>query len=494
MSPSLQAPQTATPTNNGTMQFMQQHQQQQPLRLQLVQILPNGQQVYMSATEPAPPPLQLQTLYIPQPHAHMVPNQVMSSSSISTSSAFSSNHSSMSNGNNGLNSQTRASVSPPPPHLYAPRSPSSANHGLSDGTYSPASDHSYPSVTVNSRSSRDKGRGSKQRRSSTTRSGGGRDGTSSNGHEQPRDAIWDEFRSASSKGRDWTIQRIQGHVVDFCRDQNGSRFIQQRLEAGSPLEQHLVAQEVVPAIVLLRNDVFGNYVVQKLLEYGTVETKRAIGATMQGEMRTLSLQMYGCRIVQKALETLDDDDLVLLVHELHGSVASCMHDQNGNHVIQKCIEVFGMRARQAASRGDRDRALQISSQMDFIINAVLANATMLSCHPYGCRVVQRILEHATPEKTILVLNTVRPSHQRLLDDQYGNFVIQHVLQYGRQEDRDSIVQVVRDRGLLNLARQKFASNVVEKLLKHGNDHQRRAIVREMLQVRNKKVCETNSMT
>jgi pumilio RNA-binding family len=270
-------------------------------------------------------------------------------------------------------------------------------------------------------------------------------------------------------------------VEDFCRDQNGSRFIQQRLETGNPLEQHFVAQEVVPAIFSLRNDVFGNYVVQKLLEYGTTETKRAICATLQGQLRTMSLQMYGCRIVQKALETLDDADLVLLVRELHGAVASC--DPNGNHVIQKCVEVFGTRARQAAAMGDHDRAQLMSSQMDFVIDAVLANATVLSCHPYGCRVVQRILEHATEPKTILVLNEVRKSHHRLLDDPYGNFVIQHVLQYGRVQDRDSIVQVVRDSGLLNLARQKFASNVVEKLLKHGNGDQRCAIVREMLQVR-----------
>jgi hypothetical protein len=36
--------------------------------------------------------------------------------------------------------------------------------------------------------------------------------------------------------------------------------------------------------------------------------------------------------------------------------------------------------------------------------------------------------------------------------------------------------------LLCLSRQKFASNVVEKLLKYGNERHRCAIVREMLKV------------
>lgn len=70
----------------------------------------------------------------------------------------------------------------------------------------------------------------------------------------------------------------------------------------------------------------------------------------------------------------------------------------------------------------------------------------------------------------------------MLDDQYGNYVIQHVLQYGRHEDRESVMHIVIANGLLQLSKQKFASNVVEKLLKYGTPNQRNILVREMLQV------------
>ena len=81
--------------------------------------------------------------------------------------------------------------------------------------------------------------------------------------------------------------------MEFCQDQNGSRFIQQRLEVGDASEQRVVMNEVLPAIHRLRNDVFGNYVVQKLLEFGTPQMKSDIRDTLQGEMLQLSLQMYG---------------------------------------------------------------------------------------------------------------------------------------------------------------------------------------------------------
>jgi pumilio RNA-binding family len=326
--------------------------------------------------------------------------------------------------------------------------------------------------------SRPREKGGRSRRGIGTRGGRGGDvkcvvPTSS--------VLLEEFRSA--KSRDWTMRRIEGYVVEFCQDQSGSRFIQQRLEMGDPVEQQIVIKEVLPAIRRLRNDVFGNYVIQKLLDFGTSKMKTEIRDTLEGEMLPLSLQMYGCRVVQKSLETLDEEDLPRLLQEFRSDVLSCIHDQNGNHVIQKCIEILNCRANKAESLGDSHRAIFLREQIDFVVDDVLANATTLSCHPYGCRVLQRILEHCTEYKKTAILDEIKRCHRALLDDQYGNYVIQHVLQYGREEDRDSIVQIVVDFGLLGLARQKFASNVVEKLLKYGNGDQRRAVVREMLKVR-----------
>lgn len=59
-----------------------------------------------------------------------------------------------------------------------------------------------------------------------------------------------------------------------------------------------------------------------------------------------------------------------MVKELDGSVMKCVHDQNGNHVIQKCIECI-----------PQDR-------IQFIISSFFGHVVTLSTHPYGCRVIQ----------------------------------------------------------------------------------------------------------
>eukprot|EP00978_Attheya_sp_CCMP212_P031490 scaffold119195_cov50-Attheya_sp.AAC.2 len=291
-------------------------------------------------------------------------------------------------------------------------------------------------------------------------------------------SLLDQFKAA--KNRIWTMTDIKGHIVEFCQDQNGSRFIQQRLEVANTPEKTMVMNEVLPAVRRLRNDVFGNYVVQKLIEHGTKSMQDELRETLKGELLPLSLQMYGCRVVQKAFETLPDEDLTALLKEFHHNVISCIHDQNGNHVMQKCIEVMSSKAKAAHDAGDKKKAKALRDEIQFIVDDVLDNVASLSCHPYGCRVLQRILEHtAEPQKT-RALDEINNCHRLLLDDQYGNYVIQHVLQFGRNLDRDSILALIYENGLLILSRQKFASNVVEKLLQYGSPEQRNAIVREML--------------
>lgn len=304
-------------------------------------------------------------------------------------------------------------------------------------------------------------------------------------HNNSNQTLLEDYK-AKKNNRDWTVSDVKGHVVEFCQDQNGSRFIQQRLEVGDASEKEIVVVEVLPEVVRLRNDVFGNYVVQKLLSFGTDKMKEDLRDTMIGEMVELSMQMYGCRVVQKALESVDESDLRKMLSEFQSNVLSLIHDQNGNHVIQKCIEVLSRKAKAAQEDCEETRAQFFGEQIDFIVDDVLDNLATLACHPYGCRVLQRILEHCIEEQKSNALDKISECLRVLFDDQYGNYVIQHVLQFGRVEDRDMVLEMVVNNGLLKLARQKFASNVIEKLLKYGNEKQCKSIVREMLKFVNEK--------
>lgn len=75
-------------------------------------------------------------------------------------------------------------------------------------------------------------------------------------------------------------------------------------------------------------------------------------------------------LIIQAIEVVELDQQTQMVKELDGHIMRCVRDQNGNHVIQKCIECVP------------EDAIQ------FIVSTFYDQVVTLSTHPYGCRVIQ----------------------------------------------------------------------------------------------------------
>ena len=157
---------------------------------------------------------------------------------------------------------------------------------------------------------------------------------------------------------------------------------------------------------------------------------------------------------------------------------NCVHDSNGNHVIQKCIEIVSKAARTAANKEQGD---YLAGKIQFIINAFIGKVKELSSHPYGCRVVQRILEHCNDAQKGLILEELRGSVGELVQDCYGNYVIQFFMQHCWEEDRQALIRVVL-RKLLDFSQHKFASNVVEKCLQFASKKDRDEMIWTIINV------------
>mmetsp|Transcript_13139 Transcript_13139/g.37289 ORF Transcript_13139/g.37289 Transcript_13139/m.37289 type:complete len:688 (+) Transcript_13139:582-2645(+) len=273
-------------------------------------------------------------------------------------------------------------------------------------------------------------------------------------------ALLEEFRN--NKNRKFGLQDIKGCVVEFSRDQYGSRFIQQKLEEATSEESDLIFGEIHPHAFRLMVDVFGNYVIQKFFEHGTHRQVELLGQALAGHVLYLSLQIYGCRVIQKALEVIDMEQKRTVVSELMGNVMKCVKDQNGNHVIQKCIECVP------------------PELIHFIVEDFTGKVCSLASHPYGCRVIQRILEHCVDSSMQTpILEELLGSTVSLVQDQYGNYVIQHILINGRPEQKLTIVQKLQG-SYLKLSRNKFGSNVVEKCVQYSENEHRDMIIREIV--------------
>lgn len=156
----------------------------------------------------------------------------------------------------------------------------------------------------------------------------------------------------------------------------------------------------------------------------------------------------------------------------------CVHDSNGNHVIQKCIEVVSKASREAPTP---DVAEYLAGRIQFIISTFQGKVKELSSHPYGCRVVQRILEHCSNTQKAVILEELRQCCTELVQDCYGNYVIQFVMQHGWEADRAVLIREVQN-NLLEFSQHKFASNVVEKCLQYASKKDRDEMIWTIINV------------
>lgn len=293
----------------------------------------------------------------------------------------------------------------------------------------------------------------------------------------------------SPPGRGWyryddntTLYQMRGRIVEIAKDRDGSKFIQRRLQVAVVSEMQIAFEEALNDIEELWNDVYGNYILQGLLELGTNGMRDTIGQKLvDSGVVSLSTKVYGCRLIQKALDTLDKDDVANIVASVKGKVWLLVHDHNGNHVIQKSVTKINEFFHQ--SQGQEESAINslLLSSLDIIVDEVTDNIKDLSVHPYGCRVVQRLIEYCSGAQKAKVLDSVLQEGllSMLINHEYGNYVVQRILDYGRASDRVAIFDAITT-NILKLSKQKHSSNVVEMMLTHGDAEQRHQIIEEIL--------------
>ncbi|KAF6765219.1 armadillo-type protein [Ephemerocybe angulata] len=270
-----------------------------------------------------------------------------------------------------------------------------------------------------------------------------------------------DFRT--TQDRKWKLKDIVGHVAEFSRDQYGSRFLQDAIDSPGASDDDLdmVRREIISAGLLdLSKDMFGNYVVQRIAERSDAQYYAGYVDLLIDHVRDLSLHVYGCRVIQKLLDLVPPSHQARLVQRLEPHVAECVKNAHGNHVIQKILEVV---------------PLQL---LDFV-SGFVGHALEIAKHPYGCRVLQRCLEYLPLEQAQPLLDEFMEQVPEMINDQYGNYVVQYLLEHGGDRERGYLQIWIRGQ-LVELGKHKHASNVCEVAIAHGSESERGALIAELM--------------
>ncbi|KAL1224509.1 putative pumilio [Cardamine amara subsp. amara] len=259
---------------------------------------------------------------------------------------------------------------------------------------------------------------------------------------------------------------IQGCVYLMAKDQHGCRLLQRIFEDGSALDAMIIFNEVIPHVVELMMDPFGNYLMQKLLDVCNEEQKTQIvlmATSEPGQLIRISLNAYGTRVVQRLVESIDTRKQISLVKSaLRPGFLNLIRDLNGNHVIQRCLQCLN------------------TEDNEFIFNDATKFCIDIATHRHGCCVLQKCISYSNGQQREKLVTEISRNSLFLAQDPYGNYAVQYVLEL---KDFSAIATMLSQlKGhYVELSMQKFSSHMVERCLTHCPES-RPQIVRELISV------------
>ncbi|CEP15875.1 hypothetical protein [Parasitella parasitica] len=261
-----------------------------------------------------------------------------------------------------------------------------------------------------------------------------------------------EYRRMLDKNAniDWSVlvDRITKET-----DQQASIFMQQKLKCATAEQKQLIFKATLEQAYELMTNRFGNFLIQRQLELGTTEQIEALVQKMKGHILELTCEPFGCHVVQRALDCVDETLKASLVSELLVRIPETITHKYACHVWQKVFEIRWHNSPPPI--------------MKHIHQALENQWDKVALDETGSLVIQNIFENMTESDKRPILNEILDNIVPIAKGQWGNWVVQHVLEHAeKNDDRERAFQIVINESV-QLSMDQFASKVVERALRIG---------------------------
>ncbi|XP_010492702.2 PREDICTED: putative pumilio homolog 8, chloroplastic [Camelina sativa] len=192
----------------------------------------------------------------------------------------------------------------------------------------------------------------------------------------------------------------------MAKDQHGCRFLQRIFEDGSGLDAMIIFNELIPHVVELMMDPFGNYLMQKLLDVCNEEQRTQIilmVTSEPGQLIRISLNAYGTRVVQRLVESIETRKQITLVKTaLRPGFLNLIRDLNGIHVIQRCLQCLS------------------TEDNEFIFEDATKYCIDIATHRHRCCVLQKCIAYSSGQHREKLVTEISRNSLFLAQDPYGN--------------------------------------------------------------------------
>ncbi|KAG4300707.1 hypothetical protein PCANB_003049 [Pneumocystis canis] len=271
------------------------------------------------------------------------------------------------------------------------------------------------------------------------------------------------FEHGTQEHIDGIASAIRGNVLTLSMDAFGCHVVQKAFDNVAEDVKAAMVSELLRRIPETVTHRYACHVWQKLFEIRWEASPPAImkyvNAALEGMWHDVALGETGSLVVQNIFENCLEEDKRPCIEEVLNKIDIVSKGQWGNWVIQHMVE-YG-------SPADRERAL----------SHILENAVAYSVDQFASKVVEKAIKAGGPDILNQYLTKVtegRPDRPRipLIDiasDQYGNYLIQHILQHASPAHRDQVSAQIR-KHMVSLRGSKYGQKVAFQVERWRSHH------------------------
>jgi hypothetical protein len=218
-----------------------------------------------------------------------------------------------------------------------------------------------------------------------------------------------------------------------------------------------------------------------------------------GSIAATACSANGRSLLQAVMRTQDAENIAIILHEILGSIEQVALDNHGCHVLRSLVEILDDgQLRSLVDNFNETLVLNMCTLTQYtrrilqslferhiidlhpIVEMMSKNAQYLAATQQGCISLMRIFEQCDQEQKNLLISPLLPMFVDLATDPFGNYVVQCVIQHSDRGMAARYAVECFSGQLLKMSCNKFASNVVEKIITNVNAPITRRIVLDEL--------------
>lgn len=253
--------------------------------------------------------------------------------------------------------------------------------------------------------------------------------------------------------------QTQQEYVKQAKDFLKSRNLQKRIDEPNA-DIRMIFSSLYNCFDDLVFDNTANFVIQKLCDRSTPEMFDKMMDFFLKDVHRVVDHPIACRVLQKFIETAPKKNVESLFNALRPGLMNLCMSQNGNHIVQRFVTL-------------------LPDKLDDIVHCILPDVISLAIDNCGCRIVQRLFEKYKISELRPIVDAVIKEPVELATNQYGNYVVQYILNSKEKEYVTELIQKFSGR-FYEFSVHKFASNVIEKCIRGASEEERMMIFEEVI--------------